>query len=66
VHVALLRVGERRVFAKLDAPLEAGQDATAALSGRPARFLVKQDGDHYCQLVQEPWDVPALFRGLAR
>jgi acetyl-CoA C-acetyltransferase len=66
VHVALLRVGDRRLFAKLETPLEPAQDAIAALAGRPARFLVKSDGDQYFQLVQDHWDVPALVRNLVR
>ncbi len=65
LQVALLRVGDRRVFARLDAPLDGGEELAAA-AGRPARFLVKGDGDHYFQLVQDHWDIPALLRGLHR
>jgi len=64
IHVALLRVGDRRVFAKLDAPTKPGADLIAALAGRSARFLVKDDGDHYFQLVNDRWDVVSLLRGL--
>ncbi len=64
IHVALLSVGDRRVFAKLDAPAEPGKDAATALAGHPARFLVKDDGDHYFQLVRDRWDVPSLFRSI--
>ena len=62
VHVAMLSVGDRRVFAKLDLPAEPGIDAVTALAGQHARFLVKDDGDHYFQLVRDRWDVPSLFR----
>jgi len=62
IHVAMLSVGDRRVFAKLDAPAEPGLDAVTALAGQHARFLVKDDGDHYFQLVRDRWDVPSLFR----
>jgi len=60
IHVALLSVGDRRVFAKLDTPVEPG----VALSGQRARFLVKDDGDHYFQLVRDRWDMPSLFRSI--
>jgi len=49
IHVALLSVDGRRVFAKLASPAEAGDD----LAGREARFLLKDDGDHYCELLPE-------------
>ena len=26
------------------------------------RFLVKDDGDHYFQVVPDRWDLPTLFR----
>ena len=64
IHVALLTVGDRRVFAKLDEPTQTGEDAIAALTGHPARFLIKDDGDHYFQLVRDRWDVASLFRSL--
>ena len=63
LHLALLSVGGRRVFAKFDSPTEPGQELTA-LSGRQARFLVKDDGDHYFQLAPQPWDLPTLIRSL--
>ena len=62
IHVALLSVGDRRVFAKLDTPAEPGIDVVTALAGQHARFLIKGDGDHYFQLVRDRWDVPSLFR----
>jgi len=64
IHVALLSIGDRRLFAKLDAPVEPGAEAMRALAGRRARFLVKDDGDHYFQLVREGWDLPGLWRSM--
>ena len=64
IHVALLSVADRRVFAKLDAPLEPGGDPITALCGHSARFLVKDDGDHYFQVMRDRWDIPSLFRTL--
>jgi hypothetical protein len=62
IHVALLSVGERRVFAKLDAPAEVGQDPITAMAGKQALFLVKDDGDHYFQLMPDRWDMASLLR----
>ena len=45
---------------KLDAPVEPGLE----LAGQPARFLVKDDGDHYFQLVPDRWDWQSLFRSI--
>ncbi|MCP4006465.1 MAG: hypothetical protein GY725_19990 [bacterium] len=64
IHVALLSVGDRRVFAKLDTPTEPGQDPITALAGKSARFLVKDDGDHYFSVVPDRWDLPTLFRSV--
>ena len=61
VHVALLSIDDRRVFAKLDAPLEGG---IAELAGRTAKFLVKDDGDHYFELVPDRTDVASFVRSL--
>lgn len=61
IHLALLSIGDRRVFAKLDAPVEPGREP---LAGRRARFLVKDDGDHYFQLVREGWDWASLWRSM--
>ncbi len=62
IHLALLSVGGRRVFAKLASPLEEGEDALEALAGQKARLLVKDDGDQYFQLARDRWDVPSLVR----
>jgi acetyl-CoA acetyltransferase len=50
IHVALVRLGERRVFAKLDHAPEEGEPPEAVLAGQRIRLLVKDDGDHYFQI----------------
>ena len=62
IHVALLSVGGHRVFAKLDSPAEAGVDALAELAGKRARFLVKDDGDHYFQVAPPRGDLAARWK----
>jgi acetyl-CoA C-acetyltransferase len=46
LHVALLSVGGRRVFARF-----AGSESAEELPGRRARFLVEADGDHRLELI---------------
>lgn len=50
IHVALLRIGGRRVFAKLDRAAHPEDSVEEALTGQTVKFLVKDDGDHYFQL----------------
>ena len=50
VHVAVLRIDGRRVFAKLDHPADAGEFPEEVLAGRKVKLLVKDDGDHYFQV----------------
>jgi acetyl-CoA C-acetyltransferase len=64
IHVALLSVGGRRVFARLEGPAEPGEEVAAALAGKPARFLIREDGDHYVELVRDRWDVSSLVRSV--
>ena len=61
VHVALLSIDDRRVFAKLDSPLNGGIDE---LAGCTAKFLVKDNGDHYFELVPDRADVAGFVRSL--
>jgi len=50
IHVALVRLGQQRVFAKLDhAPAE-GETPEIVLHGQKVRLLVKDDGDQYFQI----------------
>ncbi|MEE8557959.1 MAG: beta-ketoacyl synthase N-terminal-like domain-containing protein [Myxococcota bacterium] len=64
IHVALLSVGGRRVFARLENPAEEGADVATALAGKPARFLIHEDGDHYVELGRDRWDVTSLVRNV--
>ncbi|MEE2664726.1 MAG: beta-ketoacyl synthase N-terminal-like domain-containing protein [Myxococcota bacterium] len=50
VHVALLSIGNQRVFARMDRRLEEGEGAEQVLAGQRVRLLVKDDGDHYFQI----------------
>jgi hypothetical protein len=50
IHVGLVRIGERRAFAKLDHPPGEGEPSEAVLAGQRVRLLVKDDGDHYFQM----------------
>ncbi len=47
IHVALLSVEGQRVFARIVSGAEAGED----LVGREACFLVRDDGDHCCEVL---------------
>jgi hypothetical protein len=62
IAVALLSVEGRRVFAKL-----AGTEEPAeALGGRSARFFVRPDGDHACELAASAPRPAARARSRAR
>jgi uncharacterized OB-fold protein len=50
VHVAVLRIDGRRMFAKLDHPAEAEEVPERVLAGQKVKFLIKDDGDHYFQV----------------
>jgi len=50
VHVALVRIDGRRVFAKLDQLPEEGQAPEEVLAGQTVKLLVKDDGDQYFQI----------------
>jgi acetyl-CoA C-acetyltransferase len=53
IHVALLRIGGRRVFATLDhAPAE-DEPLESLLAGRRVNLLVKDDGGHYFEIPRE-------------
>jgi acetyl-CoA C-acetyltransferase len=53
IQVALLSVGGRRVFARLAGVLETGDDLSATLPGRRARFVLTDDGDHTFEVLPE-------------
>lgn len=50
IHVALVKLGDQRVFAKLDHAPEEGETPEALLHGQRVRLLVKDDGDQYFQI----------------
>ena len=50
IHVGLVRIGDKRAFAKLDQPPGEGEPPEAVLAGQRVRLLVKDDGDHYFQM----------------
>jgi acetyl-CoA C-acetyltransferase len=50
IHVAVLRLGGRRVFAKLDHEARVEDAPETVLAGQKVKLLVKDDGDHYFQL----------------
>ncbi|MCU0670617.1 MAG: hypothetical protein MUF70_14905 [Myxococcota bacterium] len=50
VHVGLVRIGDRRAFAKLDRLPGEGEPDEAVLAGQRVRLLVKDDGDQYFQI----------------
>jgi acetyl-CoA acetyltransferase len=50
IHVGLVRIGDRRAFAKLDHPPGEGEPDEAVLAGQRVRLLVKDDGDQYFQI----------------
>jgi acetyl-CoA acetyltransferase len=66
VHVALLSIGGRKVFAKLEGPPGADQPLEEILAGHKVRVLVKDDGDHYFQLPQGGLDLGRIARALRR
>ena len=70
VHVALLSIGDRRVFARMDRRLREGEGAEQALAGQKVRLLVKDDGDHYFQIPRPRglarFDLAQLVEGIRR
>jgi hypothetical protein len=50
LHVALLSIDGRRVFAKLDHAPREGEAPEEALAGQKVKLLVKDDGDRYFQI----------------
>jgi acetyl-CoA acetyltransferase len=50
VHVALLSIDGRRVFAKMDHAPREGEAPEEVLAGQKVKLLVKDDGDHYFQI----------------
>jgi len=67
VHVALVSIGGRRVFAKLDRAPHEGEPAEQVLAGQKVRLLVKDDGDHYFQIPRgRSFDLGRLVEAIRR
>jgi len=58
LHVALLSIDGRRVFARCAQPVEPGDDLSSSLPGRKARFLVTETGDHQFEVLPDRVFVP--------
>ncbi len=54
VHVALVRIGNHRLFAKMDHTPRDGESPEEVLTGQKVRLLVKDDGDQYFQIARGP------------
>lgn len=67
IHVAVLRMDGRRIFAKLDHAADAEAPAEEVLAGQRVKLLVKDDGDHYFQLDRgRSFDVGRLVERVRR
>jgi hypothetical protein len=67
IHVALLSIGGRRVFAKLDHEPAETERLEEALAGTRVRLLVKDDGDQYFQIPRERgFDLGRLVHSIRR
>ena len=67
VHVALLSIDGRRVFAKLENAPEEGQAFEQMIAGQQVNLLVKDDGDQYFQIPRSSgFDVGRLVQAIRR
>ena len=67
LHVALLRVGGRRVFARLDQAPRDEAEPEEILAGSTVKLLVKDDGDQYFQIPSgRSLDLGALVQSIRR
>jgi acetyl-CoA acetyltransferase len=67
LHVALLSIGGRRVFAKLDREPNEAETPEEALAGQRVKLLVKDDGDHYFQLQRSrSFDLSRVVQSIRR
>ena len=67
VHVAVLRIGGHRVFAKLDHEARADEGPEEVLAGQKVKLLVKDDGDHYFQVDRgRSFDLSGLVERVRR
>jgi len=67
VHVALLAIDGRRVFAKLDHPPRDEEAPEAVLAGQKVKLLVKDDGDQYFQIPRgRSFDLGRIVQAIRR
>jgi acetyl-CoA C-acetyltransferase len=67
VHVALLSIDGRRVFAKMDHAPQEGEAPEQVLAGQKVKLLVKDDGDHYFQIPRgRSFDLGRLVQSIRR
>ena len=67
IHVALLSIDGRRVFAKLDHAPREGEEPEAVLAGQTVKLLVKDDGDHYFQIPRgRSFDLGRVVQSIRR
>jgi acetyl-CoA C-acetyltransferase len=67
LHVALLRIDGRRLFARVDHAPQEGESLENLLAGRRVRLLVKDDGDHYFQIPRgRAFDLAGLVKRIRR
>lgn len=65
IHVALLRIDGRRVFARLDHEPAEDEQPEAVLAGRTVNLLLKDDGDHYFQIPRDrSFDLGRLVKSI--
>ncbi len=67
VHVALLSIDGRRVFARMDHPPQEGEEPEQVLAGSKVNLLVKDDGDQYFQIPRgRSFDLGRLVQSIRR
>ena len=66
-RVALLSIGGRRVFAKMDHAPREGERVEEVLAGRKVNLLVKDDGDQYFQIPRgRSFDLGGIVASIRR
>ena len=67
LHVALLSIDGRRVFAKLDREPADAETPEEALAGQRVKLLVKDDGDHYFRFQRSrSFDLSRIVQSIRR
>ena len=67
IHVALLSIDGRRVFARLDDAVDAQAAPEQILAGTRVKLLVKDDGNQYFQIPQsQGFDLAGLVQSIRR